>query len=71
MQAVRNDSGRGFRNGKGNEKNEFGLSLQLCTNHYCVGYGARPGAQKLNAFKVCNICVVHYMPLLELNNDLH
>ena len=50
------------------EKNEFGRSLQPCTNHYRAVYGARPRAQKLNAFK---LCLVHSKPLLELNSDLH
>ena len=32
------------------EKNEFGRSLQPCTNHYCAVYGARPGAPEAERF---------------------
>ena len=35
---------------KGKWKNEFGRSLQSCTNHYCVGSGARPRGPEADRF---------------------
>ena len=49
-------------------------SADLCNRApiiIALSMGPAQGPQKLNAFKVCNLCLVHSKPLLELNSDLH